>query len=615
MIQTTLSSIVTGVLLALQKEPTPLILGVVQPGADPVSSMPLTGVGLRLTPRLKPRIALRDWLAAQVTAAESPIEAFLRNDAAAVMHWPTFLMQAFKLDVGPFPALARRTLRVLRPFYRAASPALAEYFRLYDVNEVFRSDQRIDALNQHLERLLASARGRRIVAGLADIVRAATDVHSAKNLARCYSCLLRETELARIGQSEDTAAAAQQCPACRMRSTFAKECSVFSLEDPKGIPPALMYLRPLRAVLPRSQSYKGMAPAVFDIAWLLEGQSDFDGAWREGSRVSVNWYSYGERLLERDWTPDDTRDEADVAELAEAAKQRVLAVANRFGAVHEAETAAANDPTRTVFRYSQLTDALRELISPGMQSHRRRLREHAVLKHSPRPRKFVQVTYDPGTGEIAGSIRRHGARWALRIPLDLVPGIALPARQRLQRSADPVGPPPLGRADIREYWWHETDLNLYADSCAHKGYLREAEALGALALWFRGQCNLFRSSPKVFKDALYSAAVAARVAAAQQGEPRRLGKFSADELEVLSLFLLGRGVSEAAFHGPLTEREWQQLGDKLPFRSRDILLAKISELGFAYAKKYGYIAYLKSGFGISKSSVRRSTWLRKGVKL
>lgn len=114
---------------------------------------------------------------------------------------------------------------------------------------------------------------------------------------------------------------------------------------------------------------------------------------------------------------------------------------------------------------------------------------------------------------------------------------------------------------------------------------------------------------------MFDARAQVRLLEAARGERRRLGRFSPSETTTLEEFLHRRGSVDCgrAFRGPLTETEWSQLQELLPYRTRTTINAQIAALGFNYAKTWGYVNYLKSGYGIAKSSRRRYAWLAKGV--
>jgi hypothetical protein len=240
---------------------------------------------------------------------------------------------------------------------------------------------------------------------------------------------------------------------------------------------------------------------------------------------------------------------------------------------------------------------------------RRALRDAPVNAFGPRMRQAVPVMYETGTGPVEALIRRHGSRWCIRIPLQLVQGVQLPRHVRLQRR----GPD----HDAVDYWWYARDLQAYAEALRRGYCVMEATEIDSLLTWFANRVRSFRENPKLFKTLLFDAAAGQRLQEAHRGERLRLGRFSHAETVALERFLDDRGSVDCgrAFRGPLTDVEWEKLSTLLPFRSRTLVNNKIAALGFEYAKTFGYVAYLKSGYGISKSSRRRYAWLAQGVPL
>jgi hypothetical protein len=547
-------------------------------------------VGLRFTPRLKPLTAVRDWLETQVRNVDDSLEPYLKNDAAVVIHWPTFLRRAWAAGgADEYTTQARRVWRMLAPYVRRADPVLASYLD--------KTPDMLDAVQQHVELMLDSALGRRLCKALVEATTPVRDVAAHKKFSRCLPCLRRVAELERVGQAEVRApGTTEPCGACAARAQLAKYSSVIGLEHTNSASLGLKFVYGLNKVLPRNPPALAASPAVHDLAWLLAGRSDFDGAWRQGPWVCVNWETYADRLRDNKLRDPDAR-------------ERVLRVAERFHAVNQEATAVAADPNRTVFYSSKLSAALEELLSPGMQAKRRALADAPVNAFGPRMRQSVQVQYETGDGTVEASIRRHGSRWCIRIPMQLVPGVALPRLIRLQRKDL--------ESSVEEYWWYQRDLQAYAVSLRQTNNIREAAQVEDLLSWFSARVRVFVDQPKVFKDLVFDARASVRLLEASRGERQRLGRFSPSETTVLEEFMHRRGSVDCgrAFRGPLTETEWSQLLELLPFRTRATINAKISELGFEYAKTWGYVNYLKSGYGIAKSSRRRYAWLAKGVPI
>lgn len=570
-----LTSPLRNVLRQLTAEFRPIVYSKVALGADPLGSVPALGIGLRFTPRLKPLLAVRDWLEAQVRQTDSSLEPYLANDAAVVIHWPTFLRRAWSpggIDV--YGTQARRIWFMLPAYVRDADPVLASYLT--------ETPSELDAVQQHVELLLDSAQGRRICRGLAEATTPIRDVPAHKKFSRCIPCLQRTVEAEKLGQVIPPLA----CRDCAARAQLAKYCSVIGLEHATTDTAGLKFVYSLGKVLPRNSVTQPVAPAVHDIAWLLAGRSDYDGAWRAGPLVGVNWDTYAARLLENKLRDPD-------------AKDRVLRVAERFHAVNPDGT----------FSAARLKAALDELLSPGMQAKRRALRDAPTNAHGPRMRQTVSALYETESGTVEASIRRHGSRWCIRIPMRLTPGVALPRHVRLQRRD--------AERDFGEYWWFPRDLQTYAVSLRQAYCAAEAAAAESLLNWFTARVSLYRAQPKLFKDAMFDAKASLRMAEMLRGERQRLGRFSPAEINTLEAFLYDRGRTDCgrSFRGAFTDDEWAQLSALLPHRSRAMVNNKVAELGFEYAKAWGYVAYLKSGYGISKSSRRRSAWLMKGVPL
>lgn len=585
-----LTSPLRNILLELTAAATPSRFSKVPLGADPLGSVPPSGVGLRFTPRLKPLLAVRDWLETQVQRTGASLEPFLANDAAIVIHWPTFLRRAWAAagdDATELENQGRRIWWMLRPYVQSEDPVLAGYLGRTTPSE-------LDAVQQHAELLLDSAAGRRICKALVEATTPIRDTTAHRKFMRCLPCLQRIAELERQGLTET--ASVDACPACDARRELAKYSSVIGLEHATNDGIGLKFVYKLHKLLPRDPLTPAVASAVQDIAWLLSGRSDYDGAWREGSLVCVNWATYAERLRENKLREPD-------------AKDRVLHVAERFNAVNQDATGLAADLQRTVFYASRLNAALGELMSPGMHAKRRALANAPVNAFGPRMHQCVTASYETDNGPVEASVRRHGARWCVRIPLQLVPGVPVPRHVRLQRR-DPD-------LDSGEYWWYQRDLQEYIIALRQAHCAPEAAAAESLLNWFATKAHAFQTQPKLFKAAMFDARAATRLVEAHRGERQRLGRFSSLELETLEEFLHSRGSVDCgrAFRGPLTEAEWDKLRELLPFRSRTLLNNKIAELGFEYAKNWGYVAYLKSGYGISKSSRRRAQWLMKGVPL
>lgn len=562
-------------LTQLTKEFRPVVYSKVPPGADPVGTVPALGIGLRFTPRLKPLLAVRDWLEAQVRQTDGSLQPFLDNDAAVVIHWPTFLRRAWAPggeDV--YATQARRIWKLCAPYVRDADPVLASYLTATPDN--------FDAVQQHAELMLDSAQGRRICRALVEATTPIRDVAAHKKFSRCSSCLKEIAEAEKLGQ----VVTPESCRDCSARGKLAAFCSVIGLEHTFSDSAGLKFVYSLGKVLPRNSVTLPVAPAVHDIAWLLAGRSDYDGAWREGSLVGVNWDTYAARLRENKLRDPD-------------AKDRVLRVAERFHAVNPDGK----------FHASKLKAALEELLSPGMHAKRRALADAPSNAFGPRMRQAVAAMYETNNGTVEASIRRHGSRWCVRIPLQLTPGVKLPRHVRLQRRD--------AEQDFGEYWWYARDLQAYAVSLRQAYCAVEAVSVESLLTWFTARVSLYRAQPKLFKDAMFDAKAATRVAEVFRGERQRLGRFSPAELNTLDTFLYERGLADCGrpFRGPFTDDEWQRLSELLPCRSRAMVNAKVHALGFDYAKAWGYVNYLKSGYGISKSSRRRAAWLMKGVPL
>lgn len=606
-------------LTAVREELKPVQYGRVEPGQPPESSIPPSGVGLRFTPRVKPAVALRDWLHGQLKNANKLelLERYLARDYAVAIHWPTLLRQAFaESPVSARYALAaQRVLRVLSPYFRRELPQLDAYLREYKHRELAQEYREAGAF--HVEVLLASSLGRRLVRGLVSLTEPLCDRDATNKFSRCNNCLERAAEHQKYGMPiVNDAEAELRCLMCAARKNMAKYTSVLSVDLVSIGNDGLRFTPSITTALGRVKPELNVPKAADDIRWILAARSDFEGAWRNKQFIEVNWETLGRRRVESLGSFDLAVTDDSALAAGREMRLRVMALAPKFSAVSDAETARYGyDENRTVFYAKRLSAMLGSLLT-GESAARRKQLALARLAGASRPRKHkvIRLGYEGPQGTDEVSIRRHGPRWCIQIPMYLPVGVPLPRRIRLQKRMNSDLMEELYRVD---FWWYSDDLEEFRRNCAAKGFEREAVEVQNVLNWFESKVDMFLRDPKTFKDALLDARANERVTELMHGERVKLGRMAPSEVKLLQDFCDTRTFEDCGrpFRGPFTQLEWARLSDLLPYRSRETLLKKVLELGFEYAKEHGWVAFLKSGYGVSKSASRRAAWLAKGVKV
>lgn len=643
---TRLGMVTAGLLRDLENEPTLAVLRKVAPGAECTSGFPASGVALRYTPRLTPHRVVKDWLMVQAEAADKLPEV-LENDISIVVHWPTFLKHSFG-HLDDFGKRSRRMWMLLRPFFRVSSPVLYEYIGRYERlfgDYPLQNDELLESMNWHIEVLLKSAFGRRAISALKAALKPLWDTPASDKLGRCYACLNQEVELASKGLSvREDIRKYTPCPACNARDALVRESAVIDPVHVMG-DSGLKHVRNLADHMPYQQPEPGFRVAA-DLAWMLDGLTPYDGAASTGgnsSQVVVYWVNYLDRVIDSIRSMHETEREpalrnrtslsytahkgafdvllelrAVTPEQARDARARLLD-ALKTTVLHHAGTPLSNnlETDETTFTRAQLKKGLEAATSPAKQTRLRKLRDAAqnIPRHGQRKRTVYTAQYPVGGGHVAVQFKRHAESFQVKTPLMMPEGVVLPAAVRRQIESQPRE---------FEYWWKLPELMSYATRCLGHGLDNAYSAITNLHAWCVDQVVLFKSDPAQLRVLRQNEtldqriqAKAAALAAGDEDSAAQLGRFTVREKETLATFLHSRDATpcEASFRGPFTESEWTRLEAVVPFRSRDLLITKINELGFDYALEHGYVKYLRSGFCISKSSSRRYQWMRRGVKL
>jgi len=625
------------------------------PGASPSTGVPANGVGLRVTPALRTRVALPDWLERQVASQPDGAElreTLLRSAITPVIHWPTVLRSAFSSDLEPGMVKhpGRRLFARLRGFLRVEAPLLVDYLdRLERLGRL--PEEELEAARVQTDRLFAGPLAPRILASFAIALEPVADVPGAQALRTCQPCLSRRAGLRRQGLDEATGPDVwNPCSDCAARIGFAAECSTVELQHLFENAPGLAYAGALTKRIPRV-IVKPARRVARDLERMLSAMTLFEGAQRQGHWLVVDWETYGRRLAERfegvpepEWTavaaqvtcvdmqegrariretlaspPDEPSNAA--WELGLQVQAKLARELRAFGTELEDRSrepsrvlAEGQRPAASAVRWSKALTVLGNLTSMVVAvKHRRRL---AALRAAcaasagrPRKRKTLPVEFVFPTERFTGQIRRTGESMMLAAPFPLPEGVRLPSRILSQQRSrfDEASP----------IWWRLSELEAYQRELERSGR-SEAALVERIAGQFSADCERFRKNPAAFKAALRSEAVEQRGReAVSTGKVVRLGPLTTREREELEAFLHRRDAepSDQPFRGPLTAVEWQRLHHLLPGRSKLTISRAILQMGLAHAKRVGYVAYLRSGFCSFKSARQRAAWLAQGVKL
>jgi len=115
-------------------------------------------------------------------------------------------------------------------------------------------------------------------------------------------------------------------------------------------------------------------------------------------------------------------------------------------------------------------------------------------------------------------------------------------------------------------------------------------------------------TPSAFKKLVYDARLPDRQLAVLRGERGHIGRFTAQEDEVISTFFNNRAP------GNVLKEEWDAMHHQLPHRSLSAIRVRHATLAFRYAQKHGWAAYYKSGWrNVYRIAQLHKKWARKGV--
>jgi len=113
----------------------------------------------------------------------------------------------------------------------------------------------------------------------------------------------------------------------------------------------------------------------------------------------------------------------------------------------------------------------------------------------------------------------------------------------------------------------------------------------------------------LFNKQIFEQQLSHRQLEVREGKREHLGPFTTYEDVILAGFFENRAP------GDLSKLEKLKLQDKMVGRTLSSLIYRVYILAFKYARRYGWVAYTKSGYFIRHSPKRRKQWLKEGVPL
>lgn len=113
-----------------------------------------------------------------------------------------------------------------------------------------------------------------------------------------------------------------------------------------------------------------------------------------------------------------------------------------------------------------------------------------------------------------------------------------------------------------------------------------------------------------FKRRIYDERYSERVSGYQAGERKHIGRFSDYEQELVRDFFSNRPPSPKR----LSANEWATLLAALPGRTKNSVNRQLERMGKEIAMRDGWAAYCRSPFCTRRSYLRRTAWVREGMK-
>lgn len=605
------------------------------PPDAPQQGIPSSGLGVRFTPTTRAHLGHLLWIERRV----DPVlrAQALQHDVALVIHWPSLFRFALS-NTEPLAHAAMRFVVLALPWLPAPLQQYVTAIRTPTPPALFADPVMNSTMLQHLEDFFGTAAGRRLCRAFTRCLDRFVDAKGTAKFARCADCLSAE-QRARLEGLDVVPGQAASCDACAARTSLRHEVAVLDVT-------LVNKDSALLNRLPSLHSELGAAPpsgAYPLVTWLLGARFLADGATFPRGHITVDLLRLTNTMLALANTaspaarvatfgrltgmrttrlPDELTflltDNAAFLDSAER-ERRVAVVAmelrsmlGRYVVLPE-PSPDAFERYVTVPRAALLAAEQRRAVSmetpnsvlqARLQARALKAADDAVNPARVRQRTYVSMEYVTSSATHVILIRRHGSRFRVTSPFPTAPGVGLPASIALQVYRD-----------VPVIWWSFEDLVKYARSCDKKGHLELATALRAFCPWLLPVLANFQARPAAYRALLREELLQQRAAVISAGSPQRMGRFSETELSRLRDFMERRPRKDTPFYGPLTQAEWAALHELIPHRGKQTLLDYTRKLGFEYAKSNGYLAFLRSGFAVSKSSLQRAQWISKGVKL